>query len=193
MLKQAILLGLGAISLAALSGCGGGGGTTNPPPGPAVASAIVYTNPVGVPATAFSLTRNAALSTPGTHLVLDLYGPANGVMGSGVVITLSLDSAKAAWSPVPAANGAIFVSNPQGAPIVKTKVTGGSLQVVVTEHSLTTPKALNGALLQVALDLKPDQSVGSTISLSADLAKSQVLLGTVSPMADLRIGTLTIQ
>lgn len=193
MLKQAFLLGLGVISLSVLSGCGGGGGATNPPPGPATASAIVYTNPVGVPATAFSLTRNAVLSTPGTHLVLDLYGPASALTGSGVVLTLSLDSAKATWSAVPATNGAIFAGNPQGAPIVKAKVVGGTLQVVVTEHSLATPKALNGPLLQVALDLKPDQGVGSTISLTADLTKSQVLLSTVSPMADLRIGTLTVQ
>lgn len=193
MLKQTFLLGLGMVSLGALLGCGGGGGTTTPPPGPTVGSAIVYTNPVGVPATAFSLVRNAALSTPGTHLVLDLFGPANTVTGSGVVLTLTLDTTKATWSSAPVSNGNLFASNPQGAPIVKVKVTGGTLQVVVTEHSLTTPKALNGALLRVALDLKPDQPVGATIGLGADLAKSQVLLGTVTPLADLRIGTLTIQ
>ncbi|MDP2877014.1 MAG: hypothetical protein Q8O00_12580 [Holophaga sp.] len=193
MSKRILTLGLSTVSLMLLLACGGGGST--PPPPPATATSITYTNPTSVPGTSYELRKNTTLSTPGSHLVLDLYGPATSVTGSGVVLTLNLDGAKATWGNVSTGNlvtnGNLFV-----APIVKAKVTGDSLQVVVTEKGTGTAKPLAGPLLQIAVDLKTGLTLGTPIAITPDLTKSQVILqGSANPsnLVDLRIGTLTAQ
>ncbi len=189
MSKRILTLGLPSLSLVLLLACGGGSTPATP-----TATSITYTNPTAVPATSYYLNKNAALSTPGTHLVLDLCGPATTLTGSGVVLTLSLDTAKATWSTVPVINGGLFTD-----PIVKSKLSGtgnGTLQVVVTERGFATPKAFGGPLLQIALDLKTGQSLGTAVTLTPDLTKSQALLGatgTLTPLSDLRVGSLTAQ
>lgn len=159
---------------------------------PAPATAIGYENPSNVPAGAFYLKQNTALSTPGTHLVLDLYGPATGT-GSGVVLCFTLDTTKATWSATPLLNGTVFTANSQGAPIAKAKVDGGTLQIVVTERGASAPKALNGPLLSLALDMKTGHNAGTAVTLTPDLAKSQLLSTTVGPFPDLKVGTLTLK
>ena len=196
MSKHLVTLALSSISLMAILACGGGGGgnaTPTPTPTPTpLATSIAYSNPTGVPATAFYLSRNA--STSGSHLVLDLFGPTTAVTGSGLVLALNLDTTKATWSSVPAVNGSLFTTNVNGAPIFRSKITGNTLQVVATERGSVSAKSFSGPLLQIALDLKTDQTVGSTITLAPDLTKSQVLLsGTISALPDLKIGTLTAQ
>jgi hypothetical protein len=184
--------------LVTLLACGGGGGSSPAPAPTQTATTISYTNPTGIPATSYYLTKNVALSTPGSHLVLDLYGPATTVSGSGVVLTLDLDTAKAAWSSVtaggaPVANGSVLTGNANGAPVVKGKVNGGNLQVVVTEPGTASPKTFNGPLLQIALDMKAGLPAGTVVRLAPDLAKSKVLLGSMGPLSDLQIGTITLQ
>jgi len=113
-----------------------------------------------------------------------------------VVLTLNLDTAKATWGNVSGTalvtNGSVFTNA-----IAQGKLSGSSLQVVVTERGVGSPKTLNGPLLQIALDLKTGQAIGSVITLTPDLTKSQILsrglTDTIAPLPDLRIGTLTAQ
>jgi hypothetical protein len=198
MSTQTSTFGLASAFLLLLGGCGGGGQNTPTPP-PPQATSLAYTNPSNVPTNAFYLTKNASLSTS-AHLVLDLNGPAGLVTGSGVVVTLTLDTAKATWGNVsgtlPVANGIVFTANANGAPIVSGKITGSTLQALVTERGLASAKGLLGPLLQIALNLKPGQAIGSEITLTPELAKSKVLLAGAtdpSPLPELKVGTLTAQ
>ena len=191
-----------ALLLLTLARCGGGSVASAQPVVPPVvvtATALVYADPVSG---TYLLKKNAALSTPASHLVLDLWGPAT-VSGAGVAGTFTLDAAKAAWSNVNAsdpaatfvANGTVFALG-SGLSILKGKVTGGVLSATVAEKGLGTPKALNGPLLRIALDLKAGQGTpaGTPIALTADGAKAQVLLadGTL-PAITVAVGTLTAQ
>ncbi len=193
MTQRLRILAFPSISLLYLLACGGGSSKSTPPPTP-IATVIAYTDPAGVPATSFCLKKN---SISGTHLVLDLYGPVTPVTGSGVVLTLNLDTTKATWGNVSGTalvtNGNVFASNA----IVKGKLSGGCLQVVVTERGVGSTKTLNGPLLQIALDLETGQAIGSVITLTPDLTKSQILshgtTNTIGPLPDLKIGTLTTQ
>lgn len=191
-----VLTGSAALGLAAMLACGGGGGGSSAPPPPPTATSLGYTDPT---AGTYLLKKNAALSTA-THLVLDLVGPASGT-GSGVTATFSADTAKVAWANVSATDAAnTFVQNGTafslgaGTPILKGKVTGGTLQVTVAQKGIGSPVSLGTPLLRVALDLRPSQLPGA-VSLSADATRGQVLDGTgtiVSPIA-VTVGTLTAQ
>lgn len=162
-------------------GCGGGGGGDQPvPPAPKAAASLVYTDPTsGV----YQLRRNAALSTPASHLVLELWGPA-GSTGSGASVAFTVDPAKAVWSNVAAgdpaatylANGSVFALG-SGTAILKAKVSGGVLAATVAEKGTASPKSLNGALLRVALDLTSGTVTGTVVPLTADAVKCQVLMG----------------
>jgi hypothetical protein len=191
-----------ALLLLALARCGGGSVSSAQPVVPPVvvtATTLAYADPASG---TYLLKKNAALSTPASHLVLDLWGPAT-VSGSGVAGTFTLDAAKAAWSNVNAgdaaatlvANGTVFALG-SGTPILKGKVTGGVLAATVAEKGLGSPKALNGPLLRIALDLKAGQgtTAGTAISLTADGGKAQVLLGDGTlPAITVAVGTLTAQ
>lgn len=193
MSKRSLHLCLSVIPLTAFVACGGGGGGGGASSAsPSTALSLSYTDPKGVSSTSYSLNRDIALSTP-DHLVLDLYGPAT-LTGSGVVLTLDLDITKATWGYVsgsdPVVNGSVFAN-----PVVKGKISSGTLQVVTTERGFGSPKAFNGPLLKIALDLKAGQVAGSTIVVTPDLSRSQVLLGTgsVMPLPDISVGTLITQ
>lgn len=158
LIPSCLVLGL-------LAACSGGGGKSSTPPPPAQASTLAYTNPT---TGTYQLVKNAALSTPGSHLVLDLVGPA-GTTGCGLSIALTVGSG-ATWSSPGGtdlvANGGQFVlgSAPQ---ILKAKVTGSTLTATVAEKGLATPKALNAPLLRVALDLQTGLLANTAIPLTA--------------------------
>jgi hypothetical protein len=185
---------LATCALAVLLACGGGSSTPAPVP---AAAGLAYVDPTSG---TYRLVKDAASS--GSHLVLDLQGPASGT-AMGASITLSADTAKVAWVDIPAGgttatlmkNGTQFDLG-TGLPILKAKATGSVLQATVAQKNPTPAATLNGTLLQVALDLKPGLGLtpGTTIALSADGSKSQVLdgTGTLTPIS-ITVGTLTAQ
>lgn len=183
--------------LALLVHCGGGNKSAGP--APVKATRLVYSEPGSG---TYFLKKNVRMSTPPNHLVLELWGPAEAT-GSGVSATFTVDATKAAWAPVTpldtlnplVANGEVFDLG-SGTPILKAKVSGGTLIVTAAEKGLASPKALNGPLLRVALDLAPgaDLLSGTTIPLAADALKCHVLLADGNrPAITVGTGTLTAQ
>ncbi len=152
------------------------GGTASSPVFTRLASALAYTDPTSG---TYRLVKNTALST-GTHLVLDLLGPA-GTQGRGVGFYLTADTAKVTWAKVSGSdadlvqNGAFSLgSAPQ---LLKAKVAGDELQAGVYQKGSGTPAVTftaTGALARVALDLKGNPSLG-TVSFSAVTNKAVVL------------------
>ena len=197
------LLSLSALlPLAGLLACGGGGGGGGTS-APATATSLSYTNPTSG---TYLLMKDPASS--GSHLVLDLVGPTTGT-ASGVTLTLNADTTKVTWTNVASTdpantlveNGTQF-SLGTGTPILLARTYGTTtLMATVAQKGLAvTPALLNGVLLKVALDLKPNLGLasGTSISLSADGTKSWVLDGTVktgnaiSPIT-VTVGTLAAQ
>lgn len=187
------------LAVAGLVACGGGGGGGNATP--ATATSLTYTDPTSG---TYLLKKDAA--STGSHLVLDLVGPATGT-ASGVTLTLNADTSKVAWTNVASTdpantlvqNGAQF-SLGSGTPLLLARASGTTLMATVAQKGLAvTPASLNGVLLKVALDLKPNLSLpqGTTILLSADGTKSLVLDGTKgsAPISAITVsvGTLTAQ
>lgn len=178
------LLFLPSLLLGVLVACGGGA-TPEPTPTPA-ATRLVYTDPASG---TYQVRQNASLSTP-THLVLEVWGPAT-TSGCGATIAFSLSGSAATWSNVkttdPAgtyvANGTAFDLG-AGQAIVKAKVSGNTLVATVAEKGTASPKLLNKALLQVALDLKAGTPAGTAITLTVDAPNCQVLLadGSLAPI-----------
>jgi len=160
-----------------------------------VATSLAYADPT---TGTYKLVKNVALSTPGTHLVLDLVGPAS--TGTGVSATFSADTTKVTWvnvAPGDPANS--FVQNgtaftlgaaPQ---ILKGKVTGPVLQVTAAQKGTASPVSLSVPLLRIALDLKASQPTGA-VTFSTDAAKCQVIdnAGAISTIT-VTVGTLTAQ
>lgn len=186
-----------ALALAALTACGGGGGGASQS-APPTATSLAYTDPTSG---TYLLKKNTSLSS-GSHLVLDLVGPAAGT-ASGVSIALSADTTKVTWVDVPAGgttttlvqNGTQFTLG-SGTPILLARASGTALQATVSQKGTASPASLNGALLRVALDLKAGLGLaqGTSIALSADGAKCQLLDGTGSlgPIT-VTVGTLAAQ
>jgi len=204
MMKHVLAIS-SALTLASLMACGGGGGgATPPPPTPTpTATGLAYTDPASG---TYLLKKDTALSS-GSHLVLDLVGPATGT-ATGVTLTLSADAAKVAWVDIPAGgttatlvqNGTQF-SLGTGTPILKGKTFLGNsgtalLQATVAQKAPTAAASQNGVLLRVALDLKSNLGLaqGTAITLTADGTKCQVLdgSGTISAIT-VSVGTLTAQ
>jgi len=139
---------------------------------------IGYTDPT---TGTYQLRMNPTLTTA-IHLVLDLWGPA-GVSGSGLTVSLTLGEG-ASWSNVNGtdspgayiANGTVFDLS-SGTPILKARVNGNALSATISEKGFASPKALDGPLLRVGLDLAASSTRGMAISLSADNAKCKALLG----------------
>ena len=198
------LLSLSALlPLAGLLACGGGGGGGGTS-APATATSLSYTNPTSG---TYLLMKDPASS--GSHLVLDLVGPTAGT-ASGVTLTLNADTTKVTWTNVASTDPAnTLVENGtqfnlgSAAPYILLARTYGTttLMATVAQKGLAvTPALLNGVLLKVALDLKPNLGLasGTSISLSADGTKSWVLDDTVktgnaiSPIT-VTVGTLAAQ
>ena len=184
------------LALVGMMACGGGGGSTPPPP--PTATSLAYTDPTSG---AYLLKKNTALSTS-SHLVLDLVGPATGT-GSGATLTLNADTAKVTWTNVASTDpvNTLVQTGTQfnlgtGTPILKGKASGTALQATVAQKAPTAAAALNGTLLRVALDLKPNLGLaqGTAITLTADGTKCQVLdgTGTIGPIT-VSVGSLTAQ
>ncbi len=178
-----------------LHGCKG---SDSPPPPPApTATGLAYTDPT---TGTYLLKKNTTLSTA-SHLVLDLVGPSAGT-AAGVSLTLSADTTKATWMDIAGGGTSVLVQNGTqfslgtGTPILKARATGNVLQTTVAQKNPTAAASLNGALLRVALDLKPSLGLapGTVITLSADTVKCQVLdgAGIISPIT-VTVGTLTAQ
>ena len=193
MTTKRLLAVFATLSLAALLACGGG---STPPPAP-TATSLAYTDPA---TGTYKLVKNA--SSSGSHLILDFLGPSSGT-AMGVSITLSTDTTMVTWVDVPAGGSTVMLMKNgtqfnlgSGIPIQKAKVTGNVLQATVAQKAPTPAASLNGTLFQVALDLKSglDLTQGTTITLSADATKCQVLdgSGAISPIT-VSVGTLTAQ
>jgi hypothetical protein len=181
--------------LLALVACGGGSSSAPAPaPTPTQATTLAYADPA---AGTWQLKRNAPLSTPAGHLVLELWGPAT-LSGSGVSASFTVDPAKAAWASQGApggyvANGTVFGLG-SGTPILKGVVSGGTLTAAVAEKGTAAPKVLNGPLLRIALDLKGGLTAGSNVALTVETGKCQVLQGDGSlPAITISAGTITAQ
>ena len=201
------LLSLSALlPLAGLLACGGGGGGGGTS-APATATSLSYTNPTSG---TYLLMKDPASS--GSHLVLDLVGPTTGT-ASGVTLTLNADTTKVTWTNVASTDPAnTLVENGtqlnlgSAAPYILLARTYGTTTLMATAAQKGVgsndppPALLNGVLLKVALDLKPNLGLasGTSISLSADGTKSWVLDDTVktgnaiSPIT-VTVGTLAAQ
>ncbi|WLT31425.1 hypothetical protein [Geothrix sp. PMB-07] len=167
-----------ALCLGSLLACGGGGGST--PAGPTTATRLTYTDPT---TGAYQLRQNAALSSP-THLVLELWGPATDT-GCGVSVAFTLGGTAGTWRNIKATDAAgTYVGNGtafdlgSGTPILKATLSGATLSAAVAEKGLATPKPLNKALLQVAVELQTGTTPGTSITITPDPAKCRLLLPT---------------
>lgn len=170
-----------ALLLGSLLACGGGSPS---PAGPTAATRLTYADPT---TGTYQLRQSAALSSP-THLVLELWGPATDT-GCGVSAAFTLGSSAGAWRNVKGADAAgTYIANGTafdlgaGSPILKATVNGATLSAAVAEKGLSAPKALNKALLQMAVDLQPGTTPGASITITPDAAKCRLLLGTGEKM-----------
>ena len=185
----------GTILLASLAACGGGGDiTVGGDPKAPPATALAYQDPA---ATGFRLVRSATSS--GTHLVLDLKGPA-GTQGKGVAFFLKADAAKVTWvHPTGAAGtcvapGTVFPlgTAPQ---LFKDKVASGSLQVGLFQKGGTATTLADAPILSLALDLSSSAVPAGAVSLGLESGKQAVLLGadgSLSPIT-IAVGSLSAQ
>ncbi len=193
-----IKLTLSTLVLAGLAACsgGGGGGGTTPTPSKTIADRLDYTNPS---AGTYTLVKDASLSSS-THLVLNLLGPA-GTATTGVGFYLSADSTKVTWTK-PAGSDTILAHNglfdlgsaPQMA-VAKTVGSGDQLQVGYFQKGTTKAAVTLSAtsiLASVALDLKANIPVGTTVNLSAISGKAVLSNGSAAPTPiTISAGTLT--
>ncbi|BDU75738.1 hypothetical protein [Mesoterricola sediminis] len=164
------------VLLCLLAACGGGGGGSQDKT-PKTATTLAYADPTSG---TYQLRRNATLSSGG-HLVLELWGPA-ATTACGATLTLTLAGSGASWSNVQASDAAhTYVANGtafdlgSGTPILKARLSGTTLQATAAQKGLTAPKALDKPLMRVALDLNPMVTPGTTLTLTPDPAKCQIL------------------
>jgi hypothetical protein len=187
-LTRTLLTLAGTASLTAFLACGGGGGSSSTPSTP-TATSLSYTDPASG---TWQLKKDA--SSTSTHLVLNLV--ANGAgNGEGVALILTADASRVAWAKVQPGdpqfvrNGTVLSlgTAPQA---LKSKVSGGTLQIAVSQKGLASPAVLNGTVAQIALDLNAGAPQGS-VSLApvAGKAKSLDAAGAINGIA-LSVGTL---
>jgi hypothetical protein len=172
--SRAALAALVLLSLSACSGGGGGGGTPTPP-AKTIADTLTYTNPTG---SGYLLVRDA--SSTSTHLVLNVVGPASTQL-SGVAFYLTADQTKVTWASVGSDKVAssFFTTT-----VVKTKLSGDTLQAGVFQKGTTAPVTTQAAsvLAQVALDLKSGLPVNSSVAVAATSGKSVIMNPPTNPV-----------
>ncbi|GLH72762.1 hypothetical protein GETHLI_12640 [Geothrix limicola] len=181
---------LSCAALVLLVACGGG--SSKPAPKPVTsASKLVYTDPTSGD---YRLVKDS--SSTDTHLVLNLMGPSTGTLGRGVAFYLNTDSALVTWSKVASAD-AEFAQGPLFTDKLKTKVTGGELQVGSFQKGRGAAAANIGAttvLAHVALDLKTGTTPGA-VSLASPADKAVLIPDTGDALTPIAItaGTLLAQ
>lgn len=171
------------LALAGLVACSGGGTTTPPPPPPkTIADRLDYTNPTSG---TYTLVKDTTNSTS-THLVLNLMGPV-GTPTTGVGFYLSADSTKVTWSK-PTGSDTILAhsglfdlgSAPQ---LMVGKSSGDQIQVgFYQKGTIPSVKTLTATsvLATVALDLKSNVAVGSTVWSSTQAPSTKAVLNQAS-------------
>ena len=187
-----VLVLVGTLSL--FLACGGASApaglatSTNAP-----ATTLSYTAPATV-GSAYRLVRSA--TSTGTHLVLDLVGPA-GTQIKGVVLTLSADTAKATWNN-PGGTTDPYIKEGQllalgaGTKLIKSQLSGSGLQVALFQKGTAAAATLDyQPILSVALDLKAGTTPGP-VSLSSATAQILDANGTTQAIT-VAMGTLTAQ
>jgi len=142
-----------------------------------IADTLSYTNPSSG---TYTLVKNTTKSTAG-HLVLDLIGPAGSVSGVGFYLTA--DQTKVTWTTVDSGDPEKVKSSTFSTTIVKSKVSGDTLQAGVYQKGTTaavtaTPSTV---LASVALDLKTAIPVNTTVTLSAVAGKALILNAPTNP------------
>lgn len=195
---------VGVFSLVLLGACGGGGGSTSPSvtpapapapsPAPLSATTLSYQDPE---ASGFRLVRNASAST-GSHLVLDLIGPA-GTQAKGLAFFLAVDGSKASWAHPSGTPGSCMAPGtvfPLGAAprLVADRVDGDQLQVGLFQKGGSATTLGAEPILSLALDLKGSPAAGA-VSLGPASERPSILLnadGTQSPIT-LHVGSLSAQ
>ena len=181
---------LSVLGLAALLACGGGGGGGNNPPPKTIADTLSYTNPSGT----YTLVKNTSKST-NTHLVLDLVGPAGSLSGVGFYLTA--DQTKVTWTTVDGGDPEKVKSSTFASTIVKSKVSGDTLQAGVYQKGTTAAVAATTStvLASVALDLKSSVPVNASANLVAVAGKALILNAPSNPTATspitISVGSLT--
>lgn len=190
--------GIGVLGLACVLACGGGGGgsapappTPTPPVNKTTADTLTYSNPS---TGAYKLVRNESKSKPG-HLVLDLIGPPGSV--SGVGFYLSADQAKVAWSLVDATDSEKVQSPAFNQVLIKSQVSGGTLQAGVYQKGNTPPvnATAETVLANVALDLKANIPISSPPTVSLASGKALILhapgVAPATSSISITVGTLS--
>lgn len=194
MKPQTTVLTLLAASslLLGLACSGGGGGTSQPQPTPN-ATSLAYTDPA---TGTWQLKKNTGLSTA-NRLVLDIVASGAG-QGAGIAFHVTVDGTKATWAKVADTdpeyirNGTVFNLG-SGVQAIRGKVSGSTLQAVVSQKGLAGSPTLNGTVATVALTLNSGVTPGA-VSLSVVSGKAQVLTAAgETPTLTLALGTLTAQ
>ena len=146
------------IVLAGLLGCGGGSSSG----GGGSKYELSYTNPSR---SGINLVKVPSLSTP-THLVLGLLVTDPTLAPAGISLDLQAEAGVTTWAKVAPSDaeyvrpGTAFDLG-SGLQIVKGKLSGDRLQVIVSQKTYDAPATLTGMLAYVALDLDPNvQSTG---------------------------------
>lgn len=171
---------LAALALIPPLACGGGsGGSGSASPVKTIADTLTYTNPSSG---TYRLVRNPAKSTA-SHLVLDLLGPAGEVSGVGFYLTA--DQTKVAWSPVDAGDQEKAKSPVFSSTLVKSKVSGDSLQAGIYQKGTTAAVSATAStvLASVALDLKANVPIATPASIALSAGKALILHGPAEPTA----------
>jgi len=181
---------LAALGISALLACGGGGGGTNTgnnPPPKTIADNLTYTNPSSG---TYQLVKNTTKSTA-SKLVLDLVGASGSLSGVGFYLTA--DQTKVTWTTVDLGDPEMVKNSAFSNTLVKSKVSGDTLQAGVYQKGTTgaITATTSTLLAQVALDLKSNIPVNTTITLSAPAGKAAIMNPPTNPLATTAV-TITV-
>jgi len=174
-------------AMALFMGCGG---ASAPKASTPEAGSLAYTAPTG---SGYRLVRDPA--STGSHLVLDLVGPA-GTRLKGVVFTLNADTTRVAFANAggtdPYVKEGQVLTLGTGTPLVKGEIVGAALQSAVFQKGAAAPATLgNQPLLSVALNLKAGAALGA-VNLSSTSAQILGASGKTQAIT-VAVGTLSAE